>query len=94
MTDVRDYGRADINFNGKFCKQCALDNGWVEHWCNDFAGLAVDPRARTNHCVNKEEQERLSKASVICEGCGPTQVDHTGWCLATDCLEQHGKRED
>jgi hypothetical protein len=29
-------------------------------------------------------------ARVICEGCGPTVVDHTGKCVAADCLRRHG----
>lgn len=32
---------------------------------------------------------------VLCEGCGPAQVDSKGVCVSPDCLEQHGKyRED
>jgi hypothetical protein len=26
---------------------------------------------------------------VICEGCGPTRVDHEGYCLSRDCLDPH-----
>ena len=26
-------------------------------------------------------------ATVICEGCGVIQVDHTGACVSKDCLE-------
>lgn len=26
---------------------------------------------------------------VLCEGCGPTEVDSEGICVATNCLEQH-----
>lgn len=29
-------------------------------------------------------------AVVICEGCGPTSVDHEGRCVAANCLEFHG----
>ena len=31
-------------------------------------------------------------ASFLCEGCGPTWVDHTGKCVASDCPEHAGKR--
>lgn len=27
---------------------------------------------------------------VLCEGCGPTQVDSRGVCVSPDCLEHHG----
>lgn len=28
---------------------------------------------------------------VWCEGCGPTEVDSEGVCVAADCLERHGR---
>ncbi len=35
---------------------------------------------------------------VLCEGCGPIQVDRKGNCLSSDCLKWHGapldKRSD
>ena len=30
-------------------------------------------------------------AMVICEGCGPTYVDHNGMCTVVDCLKEHRK---
>lgn len=27
---------------------------------------------------------------VLCEGCGPTEVDSNGVCVSEDCLERHG----
>ena len=29
--------------------------------------------------------------TVLCEGCGPIQVDHTGKCVSRDCLHKHGE---
>lgn len=29
-------------------------------------------------------------AVVICEGCGPTMVNHKGECVSKDCLLKHG----
>jgi hypothetical protein len=29
---------------------------------------------------------------VLCEGCGPIQVDNDGRCLSVDCDHQHGKQ--
>lgn len=28
---------------------------------------------------------------VLCEGCVAAQVDHTGKCVSTHCLKEHGK---
>ena len=28
---------------------------------------------------------------VLCEGCGPCQVDHHGQCISDDCAEKHGR---
>jgi hypothetical protein len=28
---------------------------------------------------------------VLCEGCGPIQVDYTGQCQSKDCLQKHGE---
>ena len=30
---------------------------------------------------------------VLCEGCGPIQVDHTGKCMSKDCLHRHGEQD-
>jgi hypothetical protein len=27
---------------------------------------------------------------VLCEGCGPTQVNHLGECVSVDCIKKHG----
>ena len=28
---------------------------------------------------------------VLCEGCGPAQVDPNGRCVSSDCLEKHAQ---
>jgi hypothetical protein len=33
-------------------------------------------------------------AVVLCEGCGPTQVDEYGYCVSEDCDRHHGRREE
>lgn len=33
-------------------------------------------------------------AQALCEGCGPTLVDHEGNCRYHDCLQKHGAAED
>lgn len=60
-----------------FCKQCSVD-GFGEDY-RDHAGLST-----------AEDTAKGLFALVICEGCGPTQVDHLGACVAPDCMEKHG----
>jgi hypothetical protein len=59
-----------------FCKQCSIENFGDDF--GDLAGLS------TIEHTNKNEY-----ALVLCEGCGPIQVDHTGKCVSTDCLVIH-----
>jgi len=60
-----------------FCRQCSLD-GFGEDW-GDLANISTP-----------EDTAKGLFAVVLCEGCGPTQVDHTGECVAPDCMEKHG----
>lgn len=60
-----------------FCKQCSI-TGFGEDY-GDLAGLSTEEDTRNNLYV-----------MVLCEGCGPCQVDHTGKCVTSDCLENHG----
>jgi len=62
-----------------FCLQCALDM-WGDQIENDFIGIST-----------KEDTEKGLYAVVLCEGCGPCQVDHTGKCVSKDCIHEHGK---
>ena len=61
-----------------FCLQCSgeLFPGGIK---NDFIGISTP-----------EDTEKGLYAVVLCEGCGPTQVDHAGKCVAADCAEKHG----
>ena len=61
-----------------FCVQCAEEMGFEP----DFDGL-----------LSEEERNEGKGAVVICEGCGPTIVDHNGRCIAIDCLHKHGMKE-
>lgn len=58
-----------------FCKQCSetLFNADSK----DLAGLSTP-----------EETAKGLYPFVLCEGCGPIQVDHTGQCVS-DCLVHH-----
>lgn len=63
-----------------FCSQCSIDT-----FGEDFRDLAnlSSPEATAAH----------KYPVVICEGCGPTQVDHEGRCVVPDCLKKHGAQE-
>lgn len=63
-----------------FCKQCSYvmfgtepdqyDNG------GDLQGIITA----------EDTANGLVSSVVICEGCGPIQVDHNGACVSVDCL--------
>lgn len=62
-----------------FCKQCSLDLFGVDF--NELANItSVDDWVLGKACC------------VICEGCGPIQVDPKGNCIS-DCLEKHNHYE-
>jgi len=61
-----------------FCNQCSEEIWGVIH--GDLSGLS-----------SEEETRKRIFPIVLCEGCGPIQVDHHGNCLSDDCFEQHGK---
>lgn len=65
-----------------FCCQCALElfppN---EPYQCDLAGLST-----------AQDTARGLYPVVLCEGCGPTQVDHNGICVAWDCLSKHAPK--
>lgn len=55
-----------------FCKQCSISHFEKDH--GDFEGIST-----------AKDTAKGYFASVICEGCGPVQVDHTGRCVSEDC---------
>jgi hypothetical protein len=62
-----------------FCGQCSKATFDITNQ-NDFDHLG-DPG---------EEKAWV----VLCEGCGPIQVDKDGNCVSEDCLENHNRKED
>ena len=63
-----------------FCRQCTKDIYGVEvEDKNDFVGSSTP-----------EDTAKGLYPVVLCEGCGPIQVDHTGKCISKDCFEKHG----
>jgi len=64
-----------------FCRQCS-----TEMFNEDFRELAG--------LSTKEDTEKGLYALVICEGCGPIQVNHEGECISKDCDKCHGKKSE
>jgi hypothetical protein len=61
-----------------FCKQCS-----IEYFGKDYGDLAeVTQRADWNNGLANV---------VLCEGCGPVQVDPEGRCTSEDCLKKGHK---
>lgn len=63
-----------------FCKQCSIEI------------FGFDSRDMAEIVSKQEEVEGLA-ANVLCEGCGPTQVDSAGECLfhkttSAECLKE------
>jgi len=61
-----------------FCQQCSL-----EIFGEDFTDHA-------GHTTAEQTRQGLF-AVVLCEDCGPIQVDHVGRCVSPDCLKKHGE---
>lgn len=60
-----------------FCKQCSIDVFGEDF--GDMAGLSTaEDTAKGLYCV------------VLCEDCGPIQVDHEGNCISHDSKPRHG----
>lgn len=58
-----------------FCKQCST------------ALFGVDSRDLAE-LISKEDAEKgFSTSTVLCEGCGPIQVNYEGACISPDCIE-------
>ena len=57
-----------------FCRQCS-----IAVFGKDFGNM--------KGATTKEDWEKGLAAVVICEHCGPVQVDPEGNCVSSDCLE-------
>lgn len=64
-----------------FCKQCSVDIFGEDF--DDYAGISTP-----------EDTANGLYATVLCEDCGPCQVDHTGNCVSPDCAKNHGAVKD
>ncbi len=68
-----------------FCRTCTEDDGLpggdYENGTGDLQNLV------------ESEQRHTHVARVICEGCGPTEVDIKGNCMGNCLNKDHGRRE-
>jgi hypothetical protein len=62
-----------------YCMQCTEHHLGMDKHKNDFVGVQIEA-----------DTKKELYSVVLCEGCGPCQVDHTGKCVSKDCLEKHG----
>lgn len=57
-----------------FCKKCSEE--LFDFQTNDFENItSIDDDAQELYPV------------VLCEGCGPIQIDSTGKCVSEDCIK-------
>jgi len=61
-----------------FCKQCNMQMFGADD--KSLAGLSTP-----------EDTAKGLYPVVLCEGCGPIQVDHLGNCVSKDCQGDHPK---
>jgi hypothetical protein len=62
-----------------FCWECSKEMGFSDGSKNDLSGLITE----------QDHNEGYVSSVVICEGCGPIQVDHLGHCVSEDCDGHH-----
>lgn len=60
----------------EFCKACSIDIFGEDS--KDFVGITT-----------KEAFAQGLACVVLCEGCGPIQVDPEGICISKNCLCNH-----
>ncbi len=60
-----------------FCQQCLIESFGEDS--GDLKGLSTE-----------DDTKKGAYPIVLCEGCGPIQVDHHGKCISPDCYERHG----
>jgi len=68
-----------------FCRACTEELAPGYGVVNDFVGVGT-----------RKDNKNGSFGLVLCEGCGPIQVDYKGNCISGDCLKSnqpgHGVR--
>lgn len=61
-----------------FCKQCS-----IEIFGDDFRDMA--------NITTKDDIKKGLYANVLCEHCGPIQIDLDGQCITVGCYENHNQ---
>jgi hypothetical protein len=69
----------------EFCRQCTIEDGLP-------GGNYEEGRGDLQGVTSHSDWEQGLAVVVICEGCGPIQVDPEGNCVSEDCLRHHGLR--
>ena len=62
-----------------YCYQCTEKLIGISGDKNDLKGLSTPA-----------DTAKGIAPVVLCEGCGPIQVNHLGVCISKDCFEKHG----
>lgn len=58
-----------------FCKKCS-----IKMFGEDYGDLA-------NIITEEQMKDGYVSGVIICESCGPIQVNHLGECISPDCKE-------
>ena len=66
-----------------FCKQCT----------EELFGSDLADNNDMKGAVSERDSALGFMVLVLCEGCGPIQVNHAGECLSDDCDKNHGKEQ-
>lgn len=61
-----------------FCKQCSEEIFDKDY--GDFKGIITEKQSKEGYAM-----------PVLCEGCGPTYVDHEGKCIGIYCIKHQPK---
>jgi hypothetical protein len=63
-----------------FCSQCSIETFNEDH--GDLKGLITQEKVSFGYVQ-----------TVLCEGCGPTYVNHLGECRNPTCGKRHGSKD-
>lgn len=58
-----------------FCKKCSIKNFGVDY--QDLANITTEDDTNAGYY----------SSVILCESCGPIQVNHLGECISPDCEE-------
>lgn len=64
-----------------FCRQCTME-------------VFNEDESDLNGLITEAEVDMGYWAEALCEGCGPTHVDHRGTCIDPNCINKHGAKNE